>query len=150
MEQLDLRECPHLIPTVWIITLLFLFSQYWLFSLEAEKRNGSVLCFVIAHKSSGRWSNKFHFIGRLWSLFLFKVFLYSFMPRCLVHLHDLKEFPDCKVWSGSIDGARGGLTQPRGTEIFSGVFSCKFLVLQNQKISPNSEKGLWVMAFYYP
>lgn len=88
-----------------------------------------MLCFVIIHKSSGGWSNKFNFIGRLWSLFLFKVFLYSFMPRCPVHLHDLKEFPDFKVFSGSIDVAQGGLTQPRGTEISAGIFSCKFLVL---------------------
>lgn len=104
-------------------------SQFCLFSLEAKKRNGSVLCFVISHKSSGGWSNKFHFIGRLWSLFLFKVFLYSFMCRCLAHLHDLKEFPDFKVWLGSIDVAQGDLTQARGIEIFAGVSSCKFLGL---------------------
>lgn len=64
-------------------------SQVCLFSLEAGKRNGTVLCFVVTHKSKGGWSHKFNFIGRRWSLFLFKVFLYSFMPRCFMHLHDM-------------------------------------------------------------
>lgn len=73
-------------------------SQVCLFSLEAGKRNGTVLCFVVTHKSKGGWSHKFNFIGRRWSLFLFKVFLYSFMPRFAWH-----EFPGFKIWSSSPD-----------------------------------------------
>ncbi|PKU38517.1 hypothetical protein llap_11181 [Limosa lapponica baueri] len=34
----------------------------------------------------------------------------------MVHLHDLEEFPDFKVLSGSIDVAQGSLTQPKGIE----------------------------------
>lgn len=64
-------------------------TQVFLFSLEAGKRNETVLCFVITHKSKGGWNHKFNFIGRRWSLFLFKIFLYSFMPRCFMHLHDM-------------------------------------------------------------
>lgn len=82
-----------------------------LFCLEAEKRNEPVLCFVITHKSSGGWSNKFHFIGRRWSLFLFKLFSYSFMPRCWAHLGDQKEFPDVKVHRqipGELNSAQRG------------------------------------------
>lgn len=51
------------------------------------------------------------------------------MPRCQAHLGDLKEFPGVKVWSDSVGKAQGSSTQPRGVEIFAGVFSYKFLVL---------------------
>lgn len=51
------------------------------------------------------------------------------MPRCWVYLDDLKEFPNIRVWSDSIDKAQGSSAQPRGVAIFAGVFSCKFLVL---------------------
>jgi len=74
------------------------------------------------------------------------------MPGCLAHLHDLKEFAGFKVWSGSIDIGQRGLAQPRGVEIFAGVFSCKFLVLfyKTRKLILTVKKGCESWHFYYP